>query len=346
MKKVIIGIHGLGNKPPKDLLQKWWKDAMKEGLELAGINKKLPDFELVYWADILHEKPLDRSVKYKRSPYYLDEPYTKSSKNTVAEKHAFLPKIIDLITKWLNKILLNEDKTLNYSFITDAILKRYFTDLEIYYMEECKDEHGIKCKARDLIRKRVAEPIKKYQGYDIMIVAHSMGCILAFDVLNFQIPEIEIDTLITIGSPLGLPIVIGKIAAEQKKKLNGKSVMSTPPGIKSNWFNLADIRDHIALNYKLGDDFSKNSRGVFPIDFLVYNNYEIKGEKNPHKSFGYLRSPEFSKILGNFIGEEKHNLGQKVMEKVQGIIGKVKEQRQTVKDKLQYTEDEKRKDVV
>jgi len=60
MRKVIIGIHGLGNKPPKYLLQRWWKDAMIEGLNSSDIQQSLPKFELVYWADILYEKPLNR----------------------------------------------------------------------------------------------------------------------------------------------------------------------------------------------------------------------------------------------------------------------------------------------
>ena len=37
MSKVIIGIHGLGNKPQKNLLEEWWKAAINEGFNLAGI---------------------------------------------------------------------------------------------------------------------------------------------------------------------------------------------------------------------------------------------------------------------------------------------------------------------
>ena len=43
MAKVIIGIHGLGNKPPKDILEKWWKLSIEEGFKkmynlLGGFN--------------------------------------------------------------------------------------------------------------------------------------------------------------------------------------------------------------------------------------------------------------------------------------------------------------------
>ena len=334
MRKVIIGIHGLGNKPSKLLLQKWWKDAMIEGLNRSGFQQRLPKFELVYWADILYEKPLNRWIKDKDSPYFLDEPYIEAPKTTGVEKRPFQEKIIGFISDQLNKIFLDEDKSLNYSFITDAILKKYFRDLDVYYMEECKDKTKVNCKAHDLIQERLAKCISKYHNYDIMIIAHSMGSIITFDVLNFLIPEARINTLATIGSPLGLPIVVSKIAAEQKKKLKGKSIMATPPGVTSNWFNFADIRDLVAINYKLSDDFGENKRGILPTDFLINTNYEINGEINHHKSFGYLRSPEFSKMLSDFMADEKLNMAQKALKAAQGFLEKVKEQYNIVKDKL------------
>lgn len=338
MKKVIIGIHGLGNKPSKSLLQKWWKDAMLEGLRAQGFNKQLPDFELVYWADILHEKPLDDEEKDLKNPYYLDEPYTQAPESIELEDHSFRKKLTDFISEQLNKIFLNEDKSLNYSFLTDIILKTYFRDLDVYYTELCQDENDKSCKARDLIRNRIAQAINKYNGYDIFIVAHSMGSIIAYDVLSYLIPQTNIKTLVTIGSPLGLPVVVGKISAEQKIINNGNSIMATPPGITSSWFNMADIMDHVAINYRLADDFIQNVRGVTPNDFLVQNTYQINGTKNPHKSFGYLRTPEFSGILNEFIGDESLNVGQKILGKIQGYLKKAKGQQVLILDRLKETE--------
>ena len=264
----------LGNKPPKYLLQKWWRDAMIEGLNLSGIKKNLPDFELVYWADILYEKPLNRWKKDKDNPYFLDEPYIKAPKTITDEKHSFQEKLIGFISDQLNNIFLNEDNSLNHSFITNAILKKYFRDLEVYYMEECEDGNEVNCNARNLIQERLVKYIEKYKNYEIMIIAHSMGSIITFDVLSFLIPDAKINTLVTIGSPLGLPIVVSKIAAEQQKKFEGKSIMATPPGVTSNWFNFADIKDHVAINFELSDDFRENERGILPTDFLVNNNYD------------------------------------------------------------------------
>ena len=32
MARVIIGVHGLGNKPDKDTLYEWWRLSMMEGI--------------------------------------------------------------------------------------------------------------------------------------------------------------------------------------------------------------------------------------------------------------------------------------------------------------------------
>ena len=320
MKKVIIGIHGLGNKPPEDLLKKWWRDAMLEGFAAHGINKELPTFELIYWADIIYVKPLDVYERDVDSQYYMDEPYVKASDYEDEDQHPIRQKFNDFVSEQLNKIFLNQDKTLNYSTITNILLNRYFKDLELYYKDE-NYERGIPSfTIKEKIRERVAQVIRRYKGYDICIVAHSMGSIIAYDVLSYVIPEIKIQTFITIGSPLGLPVIISKIAAEQSRVNGVNNYISTPAGIEWGWFNLTDIKDPIAINYKLSDDFSKNAYGVYPVDYLVYNNYEINRTKNPHKSYGYLRTKEFSLIVASFIEMKSLNYLQRKLKIFKAIL--------------------------
>jgi hypothetical protein len=316
MKKVIIGIHGLGNKPSKHLLEKWWEDAMLEGLKKQNHNVLLPKFELIYWADILYDKPLDLLKKDPESPHYLDEPYVKSTSNFIVEDNTLRRKVIGLISEQLNKIFLNEDKTLNFQFVSDFILKNFFIDLEKYYSGKYHNVEDYTFNIKDLIRNRISEVLQKYQGYDIIVIAHSMGSIVAFDVLSFLMPNTKVNTFVTIGSPLGLPVVVSKIASENLLGKNSENCMVSPPGVTAHWFNLADILDKVALNYQLNDDFSANKHGVVPVDFLVVNDYLIGENKNPHKSFGYLRTPEMSQILYNFITEREKNLFRKFIEKL------------------------------
>lgn len=320
MENVIIGIHGLGNKPPKDILKYWWEQAMIEGLKTNNYTSSLPKFEMVYWADILYDQALDPKEKDTDSPVFLNEKYAEANPNFEVEDHSTRKKVVKFLSQQLNRVLLNHDLSLNYSYITDAIVSKYFKDLEVYYSDESilKNDHLVKTK--DLINNRLIQVLEKYKNHNIMLISHSMGSIIAFDVLNFLTPHIPINTFVTIGSPLGLPIVIGKIAAEQKQRKITENLMATPASVSKNWFNFSDILDKVAFNYKLDDDFSENSNGIKPIDFLVTNNYEINGEKNPHKSFGYLRTAEFSEVLNAFNLSESLSVKEKILQLARQFI--------------------------
>src|SRR5688572_21514367 len=64
---VVIGIHGLKNKPEKNLLTRWWAMSLQEGLQRnLGLASPLA-FELVYWADIQYPMPIPEAD--------LDNPY-------------------------------------------------------------------------------------------------------------------------------------------------------------------------------------------------------------------------------------------------------------------------------
>jgi hypothetical protein len=301
MAKVIIGIHGLGNKPPRETLESWWRSAMVEGLAKLDKNIRMPKLELVYWADIMYEKPLDEGIENREDPYYIDEKYIPGTPDFQPEENSLRQKVLDFIEEQLDKLFLNADLTINYKSITDMVIRRYFKDLEAYYTETCLDENDTKCQVRNTIRNRLAETIKKYNGNEIMLVGHSMGSIIAYDVLTFILPQIDIHTFVTIGSPLGFPVVQGKIAAEWHLKRLVPPKLKTPPGVRKHWYNLADLKDKIALIYDLSDNFQPNYRGVVAEDFVVFNDYQANHIFNPHKSYGYLRTAEFAQILSEFL---------------------------------------------
>lgn len=308
MSKIIIGIHGLGNKPSKEVLEDWWRKAMLEGLDKLYTPYELPRFEMVYWADILYGKPLDETVEDEDDPNFLDEKYIPGSNDFVPEDHSVRQKILDFLEDQLDSLFLNDDLTINYAGISDVFIHRYFKDLELYYAEECMDENDIHCKARQLIRNRLAEVLNKYKDDDIILIGHSMGSIIAYDVLTFLMPKINIHTFITIGSPLGFPVVQGKIAAEWNTKKLVPAKLKAPAGIKKHWYNFADLKDKVALIYDLSKNYEANWRGIKPQNFVVHNDYQSEKEFNPHKSFGYLRAQQFSEVLYEFINYSKKSM--------------------------------------
>jgi hypothetical protein len=302
MARIILGIHGLGNKPDKETLSKWWQLSLKEGLERQGFKTDLPDFKMVYWADILYPQPLDKTIEDPDDPYFINEKYTRAQLDIERKSYRIRKKIVRFIGKKLYRIFLNEDYTLRYAFIPDYIIRRYFTDLDIYYKGLGEKEDPEEYRKKELIKQRLADALEEHKNDEILLIAHSMGSIIAFDVLSFFAPEAKVHTFITIGSPLGVPLVVSKIASQYKSKPSGRKEMVTPPGIYGNWFNFSDILDKITLNYKLSRKYIFNSNAIKPRDFEVINDYTSeKGKHNPHKSFGYLRAEYLSRILNNFL---------------------------------------------
>lgn len=295
MSRVIIGIHGLGNKPSAPLLKRWWMKSILEGLTDTGAGSLYFKFEMAYWADVLHEKCLNPMESDEDSPYFIEDPYTPRTVK-VLEPTAELRKRINMyIEKQLEHLILNKDYSINFSKIGDLIIHHFFKDLDKYY--------AIDATVRLNVRKRLSDLIERYKSHKILIIAHSMGSIIAFDVLSGLPANLSIDTLVTVGSPLGIAVIKGKIMAEKKLQNPAATHIFTPEAIKHRWVNYSDIEDKVALDYDLADDYLANTNGVFPENTIVVNDYVKQDKRNPHKVYGYLRTPQLAKVLSGFITE-------------------------------------------
>jgi hypothetical protein len=323
MHKIIIGIHGLGNKPPDETLTCWWRQSIADGFK--EINKPFSHkiFELVYWADVLHRTPLITDEIDEKHPLYLDEPYSKAGKIIRGFREPLQQKISDYIQKQIDKLILNDDLSVNFSSISDYIIHRFFHDLEVYYMSEEPVSENSNLLPREAIRQRLISTLMYHRKKKILLIAHSMGSIIAYDVLNAGIKDVQIDTLVTCGSPLGIPVIKNKIRAERKLTSNPRP-LAVPDTISRHWYNLSDLHDRVAIDYKLADDYLPNHAGVAIRDLQVTNSYEYKGEKNPHKAYGYLRTPEMAEIISAFLCENDGRFKIWLMEKINQVTDRRK----------------------
>ena len=304
MSEIVIGIHGMGNKPPPKTLKRWWYASMREGLKRIQKADLRFDFELVYWAHYLHPAPLKPRIKDKDHPLFIDDPYLPALPDAAAEKPSKLrQKLADYVSAQLDDIFLNEDLSINYESIVDFIIHHFFKDLERYYHDHCVISSEKNAAAKEKICSELVKTLKKHRRKKIMLISHSLGSIIAYDVLTHSAADLPVDTLVTIGSPLGLPIIKSRIFAERRQDSVATDTLKTPDNIRRHWYNLADLRDKIAINYKLQDDFAANAAGIRPLDKVVVNDYVYGDEKNPHKSFGYLRTPEIAAIIDSFLGD-------------------------------------------
>ncbi len=281
---VIIGVHGLANKPPEDTLAGWWRDSIIEGLA-RNQQRKSKDiaFDMVYWAHCGYERPIPNNEN--------KEPYKKATGGQgplPIYKDGWWDDVVAGFADVAATPLDWAKRYFGIDEIADAVLGAKLKDLAQYYEDESYRE-----KTRELLKKK----LDLYAGRRIMVIAHSMGTIIAYDVLRRlgrEDPSARIDHLVTIGSPLGLPHVKYRIYQENDRVRT--------PTVVAKWTNLADRRDPVAADVHLAGDYAANDRGVEVRDDLVINGY-VSPEKEPnyHKSYGYLRTPEISALIRSFI---------------------------------------------
>ena len=314
MKKIIIGIHGLGNKPPEDLLERWWKQAIFDGLNDCNLQVQDFDFDLVYWADVLHSQPLDPEEQNKKNRFYLPGKYISEHYPVSYGPMNIGKKAIEYLGERYEKIWMEGILPLNKPSLTGFFVHFHFRDMETYYAPELINYKGEKRPAKDCITGQFFQKLQKYRDRDILLIAHSMGSNIAFDTLMDYPTELKIDTFVTVGSPLGQKYFINKILETQKD--NTGYELRVPGNITKNWYNLSDTGDQVVQNHGLEEIYAESSRKVKVTDKQVHNYYSNSGTNNPHNSFGYLRTPEMAEIIYSFLSYHKPGLFTRIWKKM------------------------------
>ena len=94
MSNVIIGIHGLANKPSRAVLARYWRSSIDEGLQKnCRIAKPRFKFQMVYWADLLYKSPLHNDELFDFDELYNQEPYMAATQNLKTYEEGFLDGI-------------------------------------------------------------------------------------------------------------------------------------------------------------------------------------------------------------------------------------------------------------
>jgi pimeloyl-ACP methyl ester carboxylesterase len=132
------------------------------------------------------------------------------------------------------------------------------------------------------LRERIRARIEAVVADDTrVIVAHSLGTIVAYNALS-QHPEWPVRTLVTLGSPLGSPLVFDSL---QPPPVDGRGAW---PGSIRRWVNVAAVGDRAAAVARLADRFDG------PVeDRLVDNGHRF------HDPQPYLNNPATGRAVAD-----------------------------------------------
>lgn len=166
--------------------------------------------------------------------------------------------------EWVQAIVRAIDK--NAKGLTAATLNKFLNDTYLYMRKSF---------VRDSINQLVSERLTEQPT---IIVAHSLGSVVAYDILRKTNLNVDVPLLITLGSPLGIRFIRDELMPIERSMH------------VQHWVNAYDERDVVAL-YPLDEN-------NFRVDPPIENINDLKNKtKNRHGIDGYLDDQNISKLI-------------------------------------------------
>lgn len=149
------------------------------------------------------------------------------------------------------------------------------------------DVNGIASHTRRMLKVALRAATKG--RHPVLLVAHSMGSVIAYDSLwelsHSGRDRVPVDMLLTMGSPLGQRYM--------QKRIKGadKTGYGRYPNNIRHWNNLVAVGDMTAFDPILADDFEE-MLGLGLLESLedrsLLTHFRLDGELNVHAEYGYL----------------------------------------------------------
>jgi Subtilase family len=294
--RTIIYVHGIGNKPPPDILKCQWDLALM-GFDLGERSR------LAYWVnrdyypepskgtcatgDLTTSEDLNASsaagAKALANPADL-----RSGIGALSGKRSEEQTLLAIARKMEGPPTAKTERAIKAMELEPRVLplpeaaRGWFArKLTAAFLRDVRDFFYDE-KRRAVMMNSVIERIN-VGGGPLVVIGHSQGSMIAYAVLiqlAKERPDLDVPLFVTIGSPLGIEEVQDEI-----KKITGQARLAVPSCVRS-WLNVADLLDPVAFDKWLKDDFRATS-GV-----EVHDNLEINKDSplHPHSGTGYLQT--------------------------------------------------------
>jgi hypothetical protein len=267
-------IHGISNKPPAEELSRIWRGVLADqGLDL---DAKGVSSSMVYWADLLYPEPLEE-VEYESAedPELVGLPdvgmlWTVEAEGAEAE---FVKELADSIgydefasddpDLTLRAVIDGEgfERVPLPWFIKRRLMKVLLRDVHHYLFDaEFSPRPGATYRIQRDIRGRAIDALQHgaTRPGPHVVLAHSLGTVIAYDCLKRVGDCPPVDGLLTVGSPLGLDEIQDRLRPEWS--LDGGFPAER---VRGRWVNVYDRLDPVAgLDPVLGNDFRRDGESV------------------------------------------------------------------------------------
>ena len=326
----IIMIHGRSTKPAKKAHAALQKRALLTGLgrvspaKAAKVKSGKVKLDIVYYGDINNAIMAEASASARKDLTAKDPDLGNAPCVPTGAIETALDDLekINNFNKAAYRKIVKANKDLRFLDEAAWALSTFsaITTMTIANMAAIKyatadmGAYLLRRKVGSAVRERLQAPLRRalLRGDDICLVSHSMGCMVAYDVLWKFSRMSEYRAIqdkgtkvrwITLGCPLGEAGVKANLYDANERSFPG-GTDKHPKDIISTWHNVAAVDDFISHDATMKGDYRLMKKYGFLQeirDRRIYNCYAESGTSNPHKFYGYLMNGACTQLITDWI---------------------------------------------
>lgn len=304
--QTIVYVHGIGNKPPADVLKCQWDTALF-GHGLGDRSR------MAYWVNRTYYPVPDEATCADRDQSDMQAAektmsamrlVTTSWENDIDAEIAVLtqdPHRAQVLRSLAEKVRSQRERTGEEELASAAVVSarvlplpkplrdwvtRQLVKLLLRDVNDFLFNDDRRQAMKDSLRQRLDAG-----GGPFVVIAHSQGTMIAYDVLRqLDRASYNVRLLVTMGSPLGLQEV-----RDVFRVWIGSNEPWERPACVGRWINVAEKLDPVAAHSDLTDVINgvENSAGFF---------LNPDSPRHPHSGTGYLQTAPVKEAVRDVVG--------------------------------------------
>jgi hypothetical protein len=249
---LVVGVHGIGQQlMGEQTLLMDWLPAVQDGLSRAG-GPALDDHDMAmsFYGDLF--RPPGELLAVGGPRYTADDVAAGLEQDLLlawwqaaaeADDRVVPPDAPDTLVRAPRTVQIALRALCGYRFFSDLALRAMVFNLK--QVSAYLTEPGVRSEVQERVARLIGDDTR-------VVVAHSLGSVIAYEALC-ALPGHCVRALVTLGSPLGIPMIFDRLLPEPGRWPGGEDLV---------WTNVADVGDVVALVKDLRPQFGPRVRGA------------------------------------------------------------------------------------